>query len=269
MIKFAIGVLEEMSRVRGWLAVILIVVGAADARAQGNVGSNKGRLVWGGNQVPAPRNLVEVGQSTKDPQVCAKDAAIPARDLVVDSSSKGVRYGFAYLVKPQGENPDAVKALLAKTPQVVIDQKNCEFIPYVTAMIQDQPLTIRSSEPVNHNVRYTPFSPTNTAFNQILPPNGQVEVKLVAERRPIQLNCDIHPWMKGYLMVFDHPYFAITQEDGSFEIVGVPAGEQKLVVWQEKVGYVTEGFGSGKSVAVQAGKVTDVGAVTLDPSKVK
>ena len=67
---------------------------------------------------------------------------------------------------------------------------------------------IKSSDPVNHNVRYAAF--TNPAFNQILAPNGQLEMKFVAERRPILVACDIHPWMKAYLMVFDHPFFAVT-----------------------------------------------------------
>ena len=70
-------------------------------------------------------------------------------------------------------------------------------------------------------------------------------------------------------MVFDHPFFAVTKDDGSFEITGVPAGMQNLVVWQEKVGYVTEGAARGKPVKVEAGKVTDVGEIKIDPAKVK
>ena len=56
--------------------------------------------------------------------------------------------------------------------------------------------------------------------------------------------CDIHPWMHGHVMIFDHPFFAVTGPDGSFEIKGVPAGDQNVVVWQEGVGYVTPGSGT-------------------------
>ncbi len=70
-------------------------------------------------------------------------------------------------------------------------------------------------------------------------------------------------------MVFDHPFFAVTKEDGTFEITGVPAGTQNLIVWQERVGYVTPGKNNGKPVEVKAGKVTDVGDIVLDPSTVK
>jgi hypothetical protein len=241
----------------------------ASLTAQGNYGTIKGRLVWDGGDVPAPKNAVEKGQTNlaaqKDPNVCAKDTPIPDRSLVVDAKTKGVRYGIAYLVRPQGANPDAVKAILAKAPKAEVDQKNCEFIPYVTPMLQDQGLILKSSDPVNHNVRLATF--TNAAFNQILPPNGQVELKLVAERRPIGMACDIHPWMKGYIMVFDHPFFAVTGEDGSFTIEGVPAGAQKLVLWQSEVGYVNPGMGSGMPVEVKAGGTTDVGEVKLKPKK--
>src|SRR5262249_41922444 len=100
-------------------------------------------------------------------------------------------------------------------------------------------------------------------------PNGELKKKLVAEKRPIPLACDIHPWMKGHIMVFDHPFFAVTGPDGSFEIRGVPAGEQNLVVWQSNVGFVTPGLLKGMPVKVEAGKVRDVGAIKLDPAKVK
>jgi len=239
--------------------------------AQGVYGTIKGRLVWGGSDVPPARALIEKGRAQKDPEICAREAAIPDRELVVDPKTKGVAYGFAYLVKPKGSNPGAVKELLARSPKAELDQKNCEFLPHVLAIHQDQTLVIKSSDPVNHNVRYAAFA--NSPFNQIMAPKGEIEMKLVAERRPIVVDCDIHSWMKAYIMVFDHPFFAVTGADVAFEIKGVPAGEQNLVLWQERVGYV--GFtdaakkAQGMAVTIRAGEVTDVGSVAIDPSQVK
>ncbi|MGC1722453.1 MAG: hypothetical protein WA746_26020 [Isosphaeraceae bacterium] len=239
--------------------------------AEGEYGTIKGRLVWGGSDVPSARALIEKGRAQRDPEICAREAAIPNRELVVDPKTKGVVYGFAYLIKPKGSNPGAVKELLARSPKAELDQKNCEFLPYVLAIHQDQTLVIKSSDPVNHNVRYAAFA--NSPFNQIMAPKGKIEVKLVAERRPIVVACDIHSWMKAYIMVFDHPFFAVTGADGAFEIKGVPAGEQNLVLWQERVGYV--GFtdpakkAQGMAVTIRAGEVTDLGSVAIDPSQVK
>jgi hypothetical protein len=235
---------------------------ATSALGQSGTGTIKGRLVWGGSEIPATKVLEAQGQAAKDPEICAKDAPIKSKELVVDPKTKGVSYGFIYLVRPKGNSADAAKALVKETPEVVLDQKNCEFLPYSTAMHQDQKLVVKSSDPVNHNVRFAAF---NNNFNQVLAPNGQMELKLVPERRPIVLACDIHPWMKGYLMVFDHPFFAVTGKDGSFEIKGVPAGSQNLVGWQETVGYVTSGGARGMAVDVKPGGVTDVGEIVLKP----
>jgi plastocyanin len=237
---------------------------ASVAIGQAGFGTIKGRLVWGGAEAPAPRNLVEKGQATKDPAVCATAVSIPDQSLLVDPKTKGIRNGFAYVVAPKGENPEAVKALVAKSASVVIDQKNCEFLPFATAVHQDQKVVFKSSDPVNHNVNVQPFS--NAPFNAILPPNGEMDKTFTAERQMIPMKCDLHPWMKGYLMVFDHPFFAVTAADGSFELKGVPAGMQNVVV-RLSSGFVTPGLARGMPVTVSAGQVTDVGDIKLDPAK--
>ena len=234
--------------------------------AQATYGTIKGRLVWGGESAPPQKFSVDKGMANKDPGVCAASAAIPDNDLVVDPKTNGVKFAFVYVLKPNGKNSVLAEALVAKTPVVEIDQKNCEFVPFATALIDTQSLLFKSSDPVNHNVHISPF--TNPPFNVILAPNGQMTKTLVVEKRPIPLVCDIHPWMKGWIMVFDHPFFAVTNADGSFEIKGVPVGEQSVVVWQAKVGYVNEGLARGMKVTVKPDG-TDLGEIKLDPAKIK
>jgi hypothetical protein len=240
---------------------------AAGMIGQAQFGTIKGRLVWGGAVPPPVKVDVEKGKATKDPEVCAKDQPILSREIVVDPNTKGVANSFAYIVRPKGANPEAVKALIAKNPKVELDQLGCEFMPYAAAIHQDQIVVFKSSDPRGHNIRYNSFA--NGGGNEMLAPKGQLEKKLMADRYPIELKCDIHPWMKGYLMVFDHPFFTITGTDGSFEIKGVPPGTQNLVVRQETVGWITPGKGTGTPVTVKAGAVTDVGEIKIDPANVK
>ena len=240
---------------------------ASALAGQANTGTIKGKVVWGGAEAPPQKTLVEVGKANKDGNVCAAKAPIPDNKLVVDPKTKGVKYVVVYLVKPKGENPDAAKALLAKAPEAVIDQQNCEFLPFVTAVHQDQKVVFKSSDPVSHNVHLTPF--TNKPINQMLPPKGEMAQKFVAERRAIQMTCDIHPWMTGYLLVFDHPFFATTGDDGTFEIKGVPAGAQSYVVWLSSAGYVNSKKGPGDPVNVEAGKTADLGEIKVSPASIK
>jgi hypothetical protein len=242
---------------------------AAGAVGQAETGTIKGRLVWGDEKIPEVKEDVAKGKAANNADVCAATGSIMSRDLVVDPKTKGVAYGLAYLVKPSGDRTAQVKALLEKNPQVVLDQKGCEFQPYVLPFHQDQVLVIKSSDPVGHNVRFTGFK--NTGINQMLAAKGQFTVKpnLVAESRPMELRCDIHNWMKGYLLVLDHPFFATTGSDGSFEIKNVPAGSQNLIVWQGRIGYANAGYARGMPVSVKGGEVTDVGEIKIDPARLK
>jgi hypothetical protein len=229
---------------------------------QDGFGTIKGRLVWGGSEIPKPEPITQ--NKEKDPQVCAKEPLFK-RDLVVDPDTKGVANAFAYLPAPKGKNPGREAEYLKEHPKVEIDQVNCQFVPYASAGMSKQEWLFKSSDAVGHNVHYTGF--LNNA-NFALGPNGEATKSLNPDKRPTPLTCDIHPWMQGYLLIVDHPFFAVTAKDGSFEIQGVPAGTQGLVVWLPS-GFVTEGGLKGKPVKVEAGKTTDLGEIVLKPEQVK
>jgi plastocyanin len=243
----------------GVLGAANLAAQAGPPGAQDGFGTIKGRLVWGGAEAPKPVLL----KPDKDTQVCGKRPLYDV-ELVVDPETKGVAYAFAFLPSPVGKNAQLESEL--KTQKVEIDQKDCEFDPPSVALHKDQTIVFKSSDPVGHNIHYTGF--TNNA-NFAMGPNGTAEKKLAYEKRPINLACDIHPWMKGNLLVMNHPFFAVTGKDGAFEIQGVPAGEQHLIVWQRKAGFVTPGASKGQAVTVKAGEVTDIGEVKLDPAKIK
>jgi hypothetical protein len=261
--------LTPLAALGGALLLTATATAGSPPPAPGEFGTIKGRLVWGGPTVPELPLLVKKGATNVTDGAVCTTTDLKDRSVAVDPATKGIAHAFVYLVSPKGQNPEALAALLKAHPSVVLDQKNCEFLPYCLAMHESQPITFKSSDPVGHNVRYSIFG--GSSQNIMLKANGELAAqKLKASRRPIPLNCDIHRWMRAYIMVFDHPFFTVTGTDGSFEISGIPAGTQNLVILMpERVGYVNEGGQRGQAVVVKAGEVTDVGPIQLDPTKVK
>ena len=220
---------------------------AAPVKAEG-YGTLKGQVTFAGDP-PSPKVLFEKGKAAKDPEVCAKDAPLLSERLVVDGGTKGVKNALVYLNKPTSVSDEAKKA--AAAANVLFDQDKCVFEPHVLGILTGSPITLKSSDPVNHNVN---AKLKQAGFNQLLAPLSSTKFTPAGpERTPAEVTCDIHPWMKAWWMVLDHPYFAVTDAKGYFEIKNAPAGTQKVVVWQEAVdknGFVTAP--SGDAVVIKA-----------------
>ncbi|MCI0743283.1 MAG: hypothetical protein L0Y72_30010, partial [Gemmataceae bacterium] len=119
-------------------------------------------------------------------------------------------------------------------PSVEIDSPFCRFIPHVVVARAGQNMIIKNSTIVPHNVKW--MSRNNDQIDTLIPSGGQDVVKdLKPERFPIEIADSIHPWMRAWVRVFDHPYFAVTDEDGNFEIKNAPVlkGQLRLFIWQE------------------------------------
>jgi plastocyanin len=114
---------------------------------------------------------------------------------------------------------------------VVLDQRSYEFIPHVFGVRVGQPLRITSGDPTLHNVRCTPFE--NPEFNETLAMNESRTKVFRAPEVMIEIRCDLHPNMKAYVGVVDHPFFAVTGPDGAFEFRGLPPGEYTIGAWAE------------------------------------
>jgi hypothetical protein len=211
-------------------------------------GTLKGQIVFGGTP-PAPKVVAEKGKAPKDPEVCAKDAPIVSERLIVDGATKGVKNVLVYLNKPTSVSEEAKKASGGKP--VLFDQVKCVFDPHVLGLMANTEITLKSSDPVNHNINAKLRG--SSPFNSLLQAQGKAAyTPTSAERTPAEVTCDIHPWMRAWWMVFDHPYFAVTDAKGYFEIKNAPAGSQKLVVWQEalKSRFLTPA--SGEDIVLKA-----------------
>ncbi len=246
---------------------------AAD-HTPGGWGTVKGVVVWGGKELPKPPEF-EMIKDHKDKEHCLSKGAIFGEEWVVNKDNKGVRWAFAWLApeSADGKEADTTRAMpvhpdlkAVKDKEVVMDQPCCKFEPHAVAVREGQVLVVKNSAGVVHNVNWQGGGVLNTSGNQLLPKEvGKVEIELKAATTPIIIACNIHPWMKSYVRVFKHPYYAVTDADGKFEIKNAPAGKYRLILWHEGQGWVNGGK-HGQSVTIEPGKTADVGKVEAKPS---
>ena len=167
----------------------------------------------------------------RDAGACGKDA--PNESVMVGKS--GALRNVVVSIK------DArFEGKLAPVAGAALDQKLCRYLPHVQALTLGTSLSVMNNDAILHNVHANVAG--LTVFNVAMPIKGQ---KLpMALRKPglIKLQCDAgHTWMNGWIHVFPHPYFAVTDDNGSFVIKDVPAGEHTLDLWHEPA----DGKGAG------------------------
>ena len=162
---------------------------------------------------------------------CAKQHSSPVlSEEVIVNDNNTLRNVFVY-----------VKAgLPAQTwpvpkEQVTIDQSGCIYKPHVTGAMVGQEVKFLNSDPTNHNIHPLPRS--NREWNESQPPHGDPKIKTFLKPEiMIPIKCNVHPWMRVYVGVVDNPFFAVTGDDGSFSLKGLPPGEYTLEAWHERYG---------------------------------
>ncbi|NUN53291.1 MAG: hypothetical protein HUU06_10975 [Planctomycetaceae bacterium] len=116
---------------------------------------------------------------------------------------------------------------------VVLDQRGCMYVPHVFTVMAGQPVHIRNSDPVMHNVHGIPR--VNREFNRSqLKGAKEIETRFEKAELGIIIKCDVHGWMRSFAGVFDHPFHAVTDGDGS-AVLRLPPGEYEVAVWHEKL----------------------------------
>lgn len=175
-----------------------------------------------------------------------------------DLNKNGAPHDESLVLNPNNTVKWAVVSIRGKVPgdypvpdkPVVMDQVGCVFTPHVAALMVGQEIDYRNSDPVTHNIRIT--ATKNTTSNLVFAPNMSSKAKFEVAESGIPLKCDIHFWMSSYIHVFSNPFFAVTGNDGSFVIQGVPPGKYTVQVWQETFKPQTQ------TVEVKAGEVNEV-----------
>ena len=184
-------------------------------------GSLTGRVNFEGNG-PKQKTL----KMDADP-VCGASHKTPVyRESFVLSEDGYLKNVIVFLnnVKYDGKVP---------TAQAVIDQKGCVYAPHVQGIMAGQELLIKNSDATLHNIHGLPK--INSEFNFAMPKVVKEKaIKIDKVENYIKIKCDVHPWMTSYVSVFDHPFFSVTDDTGSFKIENIPPGEYEVIAWQEK-----------------------------------
>jgi hypothetical protein len=172
---------------------------------------------------------------------CSKQHAGPVltREIIADSKG-GLQNVIVFIADGLGDRTFEVP----KEP-VVISQKGCMYQPHVLAMRANQPLEVLTRDPTSHNIHPTPAN--NREWNKAELPGADIEEVFPREEVAIPVKCNIHPWMRGYIAVFKHPYFVVTKEDGSFDLPSLPPGTYTVTAWHEKLGTTSQKITIGAS----------------------
>jgi len=245
---------------------------AAKAYApKGDEGTITGKVNLTGT-APAPQPI-DMSQDAN----CKSKNPNATTETVVAKDGK-LEYAFVYIKDGTLADGSKIGDYSFKTPdsEVTLDQNGCHYVPHVIGMQANQKLKVTNSDPTGHNIHVLPKS--NEEWNESQP-GGAAPIVKTFKRSEIlvPVKCNQHPWMKAYIGVLKHPFFAVSKEDGSFEIKGVPAGTYTVVAWHEKFGEKTAqvkvdakgaatsdfSFDAGASASVEGGSLQVMPAMDL------
>jgi plastocyanin len=213
---------------------------AVSVHAQPSTGTIKGHITFTGK--PPGNAVIRMG-------VDPKCSALNAGRRVIQESALVTADGSVVNVFIRLEGTFPTTAI--PTQPVVIDQRACVYRPRMIGMRVGQTLQIRNDDDLLHNVHSS--SAVGNSFNVGQPKAGLVySFTPKAEEVPLILGCDVHRWMTAYVAVVSHPYFAVSGNDGTFEIAKVPAGTYTIKIWHERFGELM------KKVTVKSGTSTTI-----------
>ena len=212
----------------------------------------KGRVVLDG-AAPANAQIASMA-AHNDAKICLSGTeAEKGEQTWFVGANKGVANVVIQLAAPAGFK---FKKIAPANVEVEIDQPHCAFVPHVVVIASGQKLKIRNSSSVSHNSKTVSSKGVNPETNVTIPPGDSGKPLEFADKRDeINLSCQVHPWMSAKIFVADHPYIAVTDKDGNFEVRNVPTGVELKIIGAHEGGDV-EGGKEGVAMKFVAGDNT-------------
>jgi hypothetical protein len=240
----------------------------------------KGKVSFAGAQIPERKDLTPEMDKQADKDHCKKGDTKDQEWIV--GADKGVANVIVWLRPPEGKYFKIPDEQRHRTDTVTMDQPFCAFIPHVQAINPSswdpqtkkqvktgQVFKIMNSAPINHNTAWSGNKLLNSGKNEIIPgKKGDKVNSMTIEAKPcgetavggeelLSVNCDIHKWMNAYVGVFDHPYYAVTDEHGNYEIKNAPADAEVVVAhWHQSFDPKSLRKAKTEKMKLQAGENT-------------
>jgi plastocyanin len=210
----------NINRILQIYAIVCIVAVCTIAATNVPAATLKGNVRYAGTRVEKKTLPVTIDQ-----YLCGKEKE--AGDLVL-SSTNGIRNAVVSLHGvPLGSKPPVNGA------PVKMDQKQCVFVPRVVVVPVGGTVEFLNSDRLLHNVRGG--GKENPPFNRAQPHARTISI-VFKSPEILRVDCDLHSWMRGWIVVAEHPFYAVTNDEGEFVFENVPPGKYKLQAWQETLG---------------------------------
>lgn len=210
-------------------AVLFIILSIFVVLQQGLAGNITGKISYSG-----PKVTSQAIKMNADPKCVSMHSGKDVQpEQVVVNPNNTLRYVFVYVKKGlEG------KKFPTPTTKVSIDQQGCMYHPHVFGMMTHQPLEITNSDGTLHNIHALPKN--SPQFNIAQPNKGMKLTKTFDKPEVmVKVKCEVHNWMAAYIGVLDHPFFAVSDDKGNFEIKNLPPGDYEIEAWHEKFGTKT------------------------------
>ena len=229
------------------LAISLAPAWMSHAQADG-WGDLKGKFVYTAD-IPTASKL----NITKDPEYCGRFQLVD-ESLVINPENKGIANIIVMMYLSRGKTTAVCPDLKPADKLVEINNIKCRFEPRISVVLAGQEFVIKNDDTIGHNTKIDTFA--NAASNDSVPAKGQMKTTFPKpETLPTPVSCSIHPWMRGYLVIKDHPYVAVTDANGEFMIPKLPAGKLTIQFWQERTGYVENVTIGGKKTKLRRDRI--------------
>jgi plastocyanin len=230
----------------------------------------KAKFIFGGD-APAQQKI----NPNKDIEFCGKTELLEEK-LIVNPENKGIQNVVLYVFTGRGGTPaSALPEVKAEPKTITLANDKCRFEPHIVVARVGDTIDVTNPDEVGHNANMNFLN--NSPVNFTIPPKGHKEVVVKKdEPAPIPVDCNIHPWMRSYLVVLEHPFVDVSDENGELVIEGLPAGtELTFRVYHEsaagaidkvKVGGKDENWARSRMKITLKPGMNDLGEVVIPAS---